>query len=136
MRSSNNDDTAQAVEYPAFTEQGAFAGSFIGASPLGGFASAQQEATDMHLEDTGFVMRAASPQQLERLRATMPSRRFVVRTVGDRHYYLDVDPDLCKCVFLGDDMAMQNYRALVSPPVDDMDPGLSNSIAPGDILDY
>jgi hypothetical protein len=109
-------------------------------------ASAQQEAIDMHLEDVGFVMRAATPQQVERLKL-LPPRRFITRTAGGRRYYLYADPDLCKCVFLGDDAAMQSYKDLVAARrqssglpgtvlVDEMDAGVSNSIAPGDILDY
>jgi hypothetical protein len=119
-----------------------------------GNADAQQEAIDMHLEDTGFVMRAASPQQFERLRA-LPPLRFVARTVGSRRYYLYADPDLCKCVFLGNETAMQSYRDLVAgtasapiggssgglPPsssvtFEEMNPDLNNSITPGDIFDY
>lgn len=116
-------------------------------------ARAQQEARDMHLEDVGFVMRAASPQQLERLRS-LPPRKFIARTVGGRRYYVYSDPDLCKCVFLGDEEAMQSYRALASTtvpapisggsggvgsgnfPIEEMGQDLSGSIGSGDILDY
>jgi hypothetical protein len=116
----------------------------------GGSAVAQQEAIDMHLEDVGFVMRAATPQQIERLRA-LPPRKFVARTAGGRRYYLYADPDLCKCVFLGDETAMQSYKDLVSAPIpgtsagasgglglsiEEMNPDVNGSIAPGDILDY
>lgn len=116
-------------------------------------AEAQQEAIDMHLEDTGFFMRAVSPPQFGRLKALTPFK-FVARTVGGRRYYLYADPDLCKCLFLGNEAAMQSYRDLVagtvtvpiggpaaSPPgssltIEEMDPDLSNSITPGDIFDY
>jgi hypothetical protein len=120
---------------------------------FGGGAGAQQaqEATDMHLEDVGFVMRAATTPQLERLRL-LPPRQFVARTAGGRRYYLYADPDLCKCVFLGNEAAMQGYRDLVaavapapigggprgaeSTLIEEMSPDLSASIAPGDIFDY
>jgi hypothetical protein len=120
---------------------------------LGGSAIAQQEATDMHLEDVGFVMRAATPQQIERLRL-LSRRKFITRSVGGRRYYFYADPDLCKCVFLGDETAMQSYKDLVSAQtpapitggtgglpsrslsIEEMNPDLSGSIAPGDILDY
>ncbi len=106
--------------------------------------SGHQEATDMHLEDVGFVMRSAAAQQLERLRA-LPPRKFVARSIGGRRYYLYADPDLCKCVFLGDEAAMRSYQDLVGQgrvaaagnmSIEDMDPDLSGSIGPGDILDY
>ena len=122
---------------------------------FGGDAGAQQtqEATDMHLEDAGFVMRAATPHQLDRVRL-LPPRKFVARTVNGRRYFLYADPELCKCVFLGDELAMANYGNMVSQPsslpmpggsgslppgaslYQDMDPNLSSSIPTGDILDY
>ena len=120
---------------------------------FGNSAFAQQEATDMHLEDVGFVMRAATPQQIERLRI-LPPCKFVARTVRGRRYYLYADPELCKCVFLGDEAAMQSYKDIVStrtaapsiagaagPPsgalsIEEMNPDLNDSIAAGDILDY
>jgi Protein of unknown function (DUF3551) len=113
------------------------------ARPTDGRAGSHQEATDMHLEDVGFVMRAAAPQQLERLRS-LPPRKFVARSIGGRRYYLYADPDLCKCVFLGDEAAVQSYKDLVGQgrlaagnmSIEDMDPDLSGSIGPGDILDY
>jgi hypothetical protein len=114
---------------------------------------AAQEAKDMHLEDVGFVMRGATtPQQIERLRL-LPQRKFVARTVNGRRYYLFADAELCQCVFLGNETAMQSYRDLVSaappPPisggpggismsqtVEDIDPAVDASITGGDILDY
>jgi hypothetical protein len=120
---------------------------------FGSGAVAQQEARDMHLEDVGFVMRAATPQQFERLRV-LPSHKFVARSVGGRRYYLYADPDLCKCVFLGNEVAMQSYKDLVSAQtplpgmgaaggtpsgsltIEEMNPDLNSSILPGDILDY
>jgi hypothetical protein len=125
----------------------------LGASDAG----AQQEAIDMHLEDVGFVMRAAAPQQFERLRSLLPAHKFVARTMNGRRYYVYADPDLCKCVFLGDEIAMQSYQGLVAAAaasnaadaantaaatpagkvlIEEMNDDLSRSIAPGDILDY
>ena len=121
---------------------------------LASVASAQQEAIDMHLEDVGFVMRAATDEQFERLKSSLRPRTFVARVVNGRRYYVYSDPNLCKCVFLGDEVAMQSYRdllyaaagsnapnaapATLSGPVltEEMDESLSRSIAPGDILDY
>jgi hypothetical protein len=116
-------------------------------------AGAGQEGSDMKLEDVGFVMRPANtPAQIERLRL-LPPRTFVARSKSGRHYFLYADPDYCKCVFVGDDLAMKNYRDLVSPPpqapmaigpgkpsvasemIQEMDPGLGMTIFDGDILD-
>ena len=99
-------------------------------------------------------MRAAdTPVQIERLRQ-LPPRTFVTRTKNGRRYYLYADPDYCKCVFVGDELAMKNYRDLVSPPpqapmsigpgkpsvasemIQVMDPVLGGTIYDGDILDW
>ncbi len=122
---------------------------------LGGGVGAQeaQQATDMKLEDVGFVMRPANtPAQIERLRL-LPPRSFVSRSKDGRRYYVYADPDLCKCAFVGDERAMKNYRDIVSPPpqapmavgsgdslrangiIIEMDPALGLTIVQGDILD-
>lgn len=121
---------------------------------LSGGADASQEGSDMKLEDMGFVMRPAdTPAQIERLRR-LPPRAFVTRTKNGRRYYLYADPDYCKCVFVGDELAMKNYRDLVSPApqapmaigpgkpsvasemIQEMDPVLGGTIYDGDILDW
>lgn len=119
---------------------------------FGGIADAGQEGKDMKLKDVGFVMRPANtPAQLERLRL-LPPRTFVTRTKDGSRYFLYADPDYCKCVFLGNELAMKNYHDLVSPPpqppmplgpdggpvagslIQELDPGIP--IFDGDILDY
>ena len=119
-----------------------------------GAAEAGQEGNDMRLEDMGFTMRSANtPEQLARLRL-LPPRKFLARTRDGRRYYIYADPDYCRCVFLGNELAMKNYKNLVSPQpqapmvigsgdlpptvaqqmIDEVDPGLA--IVDGDILDY
>src|ERR1700752_1059044 len=93
---------------------------------LSGGADASQEGRDMKLEDVGFVMRPANTQaQLERLRQ-LPPRKFVSRSKNGRGYYLYADPHYCKCVFVGNELAMKNYQQLVSPP-----PQAPTAIGPG-----
>jgi hypothetical protein len=117
-------------------------------------ADASQEGRDMKLEDMGFVMRPANTQaQLERLRQ-LPPRKFVSRSKNGQRYYLYADPDYCKCVFVGNELAMKNYQNLASPPpqaptaigpgkpsvatemIQEMDAGIGATIFDGDILDY
>ena len=119
-----------------------------------GPAVAGQEGLDMRLEDMGFIMRpATTPAQMDRLRL-LPPREFVRRTNGDRRYYLYADPEFCQCVFVGNEQAMKNYQALVSPSgappmpigpdggtvagslVQELDPAINVMIGNGDILDY
>jgi hypothetical protein len=118
-------------------------------------AGAGQEATDMKLEDAGFIMRSAdSAEKLTHARK-LPPRKFIARTKAGNRYFIYADPDVCKCVFLGDQRAMKTYRDMVSPPpqlqtviapsngatpeavmIQDMDSDLSDMIPDGNILDY
>jgi hypothetical protein len=121
---------------------------------FGGDVSAQeaQEGKDMKLEDMGFIMRPANtPAQIERLRL-LPPRTFVTHSKDGKRYYLYADPEFCKCVFVGDALAMKNYLAFVSPPpqapmplgpdggpvagslIQELDPGIP--LVDGDIFDY
>jgi hypothetical protein len=121
---------------------------------LAGGANAGQEGSDMRLEDMGFVMRPAdTPARIERLRL-LPPRTFVARSKAGRRYYLYADPEYCKCVFVGDELAMKNYHDLISPPpqapmtigggkpsiasemIQEMDPVVGGTIYDGDILDF
>jgi hypothetical protein len=81
----------------------------------------------MKLEDMGFVMCPAdTPAQIERLRQLKP-RAFVARSKSGRRYYLYAVPDYCKCVFVGDELAMKNYHDLAWPPA----PQAPTAIGPG-----
>jgi hypothetical protein len=121
---------------------------------LSGSAGAGQEGRDMKLEDVGFVMRLANaPAQIARLRL-LPPRTFIVRSKSGRRYFLYADPDYCKCVFVGNELAMKNYQDMVSPPqqapmaiapgkpsvanqmIQEMDSDIGGTIFDGDILDY
>jgi hypothetical protein len=121
---------------------------------VGGGAEAGQEGSDMKLEDVGFIMRPANtPAQVERLRM-LPPRKFLSRRKDGKRYYLYADPDYCKCVFVGNELAMKNYRDLTSPSpqppmplgpdggpvagslIQEIDPGIALTIGDGDILDY
>ena len=119
-----------------------------------GNVEAGQEGTDMKLDDMGFIMRPANtPAQIERLRL-LPARKFVARTKNGSRCYLYADPDYCRCIFVGNELAMKNYRALNAPssapptpagpasgPAPDslaqeIDPSINLTEGNGDILDY
>jgi hypothetical protein len=121
-----------------------------GAMPAGA-----QLATDMKLEDAGFVMRRAdTPDKIARLRL-IPPRQFVTRTGKSGRYYLWADADYCKCVFVGDGRALQSFkdmRAKLPQPdnvgpgggginpenliIHDMDLDAGIGVPDGDVLDY
>lgn len=112
-----------------------------------------QLAADMKLEDAGFVMRPANTaKELEHIKK-LPARRFVARTKNGARYYLYADPDLCKCVFVGNAIAFEAYRDMrkrVPQPdvvpgagvnatdvvATEMDGDLSDVIDDGNILDW
>jgi len=119
----------------------------------GGAVEAGQEGTDMRLEDMGFTMRPANtPEQMERLRL-LPARKFVARTKDGGRYYLYADPDYCRCIFVGNELAMKDYRALSAPSsappmplgpdggsitgslIEEIDPSINVMEGNGDILD-
>ena len=73
-------------------------------------AGAQQLATDMKLEDAGFIMRrATTPDHIARLRQ-LPPHKFVARMGPSGRYYVYADADVCKCAFVGTERALQAYR--------------------------
>jgi hypothetical protein len=123
---------------------------FLGATP----ADAQL-ATDMRLEDAGFVMRRAdTPEKMARLRL-IPPRQFVSRTGKRGRYYLWADPDTCRCVFVGGAGALQSFKDMrkgvpqpdnvgpgsrgIDPEnmiIHDMDADAGINVPDGDVLDY
>ena len=90
--------------------------AFLAFGLFGAAAAAGQEGADMRLEDFGFVMRPATTPAQERRLKLLPPRKFVARTANGRRYYIYADPDYCKCAFVGGELAMKNYRDMVSPP--------------------
>jgi hypothetical protein len=86
----------------------------VAAALTGAPVFAQQQVTDMKLVDAGFKTRVAiNPAEVERLR-NYPSRTMFVRTkAGVRKYYY-VDPDNCKCLFVGNEDAFKTYRDMIT----------------------
>jgi hypothetical protein len=113
-----------------------------------------QLATDMKLEDAGFVMRRAdTPEKMAQLRK-LPPRKFATRVGQSGRYYLWADPESCQCVFVGTERALQAFRdmrraALPQPDnvpasgpdpmglmMHDMDMDAGINVPNGDVLDY
>ena len=70
----------------------------------------QQQVTDMKLVDAGFKTRVAiNPEEVARLRKYPPRTMFSRTKAGVRKYFY-VDPDNCKCLFVGDEDAFRTYR--------------------------
>ena len=80
----------------------------------------------------GFIMRPAQTQaQIERMRL-LPVRKFVARTKDGMRYFIYADPDYCRCVFVGNEVAMKNYQAFISPPAT---PPMPTGPDPGTVSD-
>ena len=85
------------------------------ASILIGVAASAQERAGMKLEDSGFKMKEANtPQKMERLKS-LPARKFVRRTRNGVAYFIYADPDYCKCAYIGNQQAMDNFRGMNAP---------------------
>jgi hypothetical protein len=112
-----------------------FALTLLTVSGFLGFAALAQEATGMKLEDSGFKMKEArSEKQMARLKS-LPARKFVRRTRNGVAYYIYADPDYCKCAYIGNQQAMDDYRVMgkavtglpgYTPPADITQPSGDN----------
>jgi hypothetical protein len=79
---------------------------------------AQQEGIDMRLRSAGFKVRPiTTPQEIALLRR-VPARVMLSRTDQARRYYVYADPDFCRCVFVGDEVALRTFKDMV-PPADE-----------------
>ena len=104
----------------------------LGAAP---FAQAQL-ATDMKLEDAGFVMRRAdTPDKMAQLRK-LPPRQFATRMGKTGRYFIWADPDTCQCAFVGTEKAMQAFRDMrrARLPQPDNVPGRDRGNAPMELM--
>jgi hypothetical protein len=123
----------------------------------GAAAPAQaQPATDMKLEDAGFIMRRAdTPEKMAQLRK-LPPRQFATRMGKTGRYFIWADPDTCQCAFVGTEKARQAFldmrRARLPQPdnvpardrgnaptemmLHDMDMDAGINVPDGDVLDY
>jgi hypothetical protein len=63
------------------------------------------------LSASGFSMRPADTAQRQALIDSLPARRFVERTHDGKPVFLYADPEVCHCLYVGDDKA---YSALQS----------------------
>jgi hypothetical protein len=124
----------------------------FGAAP----SATAQLATDMKLEDAGFIMRRAdTPEHMAQLRR-LPPRQFATRMGKTGRYFIWADPDTCRCALVGTEKAMQAFRDMRragvaqfhnvpgrdrgNAPMDlmlhDMDMDAGINVPDGDVIDY
>jgi uncharacterized membrane protein YgcG len=82
-------------------------------NPFGDSKTPQEQAADIDpmLQAAGFsALPATTPEQEARLQALPPLKlSYYDDTKGVRHYWL-ADPDVCKCIFHGDEASYQRYE--------------------------
>ena len=97
--------------------------------------AAAQLVAGQRLEDAGFKMREANtPEKLERLRSVTP-HKLIARQKNGVPYYLYADPDYCKCLFIGDKIAFENYRAMPQQPLQPDDVSRGRNPVVSDMID-
>ncbi|ARQ02229.1 hypothetical protein [Pseudorhodoplanes sinuspersici] len=112
-----------------------FAATAFAIITLFALPAAAQRATGMLLEDAGFKMREANtPEKMERLRSLTP-HKLIARQKNGVPYYLYADPDDCKCLFIGDKIAFENYRAMPAQPLQPYDVGRGSNPVVSDMVD-
>jgi uncharacterized membrane protein YgcG len=86
-------------------------------NPFGDSKTPQEQAADIDpmLQAAGFsALPATTPEQEARLQALPPLKlSYYDDTKGVRHYWL-ADPDVCKCIFHGDEASYQRYENQVA----------------------
>jgi hypothetical protein len=97
-----------------------------------------QQTTGQLLISSGFnPIAATTPENMARL-TSLPAKQFVLRSKGNRPYYVHADPAGCGCAYVGSVAAMNRYRisfgqqpAGALPPPDGGVSGLEQSMING-----
>lgn len=66
------------------------------------------------LMDAGFNVRQADSPRREALLSRLPPNRMLVRYRNERPVYIYSDPQSCRCLYVGNERAYQNYRRLAN----------------------
>ncbi len=86
-----------------------------GAAALDGCAAMRErevrEIEDM-LAASGFVMRPVDSADKAANLQTLPPRKLVMQQREGQPYYLYADPDVCKCVWAGDQKAYAQFQQM------------------------
>jgi hypothetical protein len=78
-----------------------------------GCATKTPMQAEMDLGSCGFKWKSAdTPEKLKHL-ASLPQRKIVRHQKEGKSYYIYADAQECKCVYVGDEKAYQEYRQLV-----------------------
>jgi hypothetical protein len=78
----------------------------------------ESSETERLLAAAGFEMRSEETDEGSQALRTLPSHRVVRRTADGRIVYSYVDPDRCRCVYVGGEREYAAYERLArTPPI-------------------
>ena len=100
------------------------------------------DKNSFYLSSAGFRVQLANDEAGRRAMNALPPHRFVVHHVGNDVRYLYAEPIHCVCIFIGTQQAYQDYRDILSRPVqqpDDVAPDYNtqaSALLYGDVYDW
>jgi hypothetical protein len=87
----------------------------VAAAAIGGCAGMRErEVRDVEdmLAASGFVMRPADSADKAANLQSLPPHRLVLQQRDGQPYYVYADPDICKCVWVGDQKAYAQFQQM------------------------
>ena len=100
------------------------------------------DKNSFYLSSAGFRVQLANDEAGRRAMNALPPHRFVVHHFGNDVRYLYAEPVHCVCIFIGTQQAYQDYRDILSRPVqqpDDVAPDYNtqaSALLYGDVYDW
>jgi len=74
-----------------------------------------------YLSSAGFRVQVANDPAGKKALQALPPHRFVIHRFGNDVRYLYAEPLHCVCIFIGTQSAYQNYREMLSQPLEQAD---------------
>jgi hypothetical protein len=79
------------------------------------------EKNSFYLSSAGFRVQVANDPAGKKALHALPPHRFVIHRFGNDVRYLYAEPLHCVCIFIGTQSAYQNYREMLSQPLEQAD---------------
>jgi hypothetical protein len=79
------------------------------------------DKNSFYLSSAGFRVQVANDALGKKALHALPPHRFVIHRFGNDVRYLYAEPLHCVCIFIGTQSAYQNYREMLSQPLEQAD---------------
>jgi hypothetical protein len=79
------------------------------------------DKNSFYLSSAGFRVQVANDPAGKKALHALPPHRFVIHRFGNDVHYLYAEPLHCVCIFIGTQSAYQNYREMLSQPLEQAD---------------